>query len=302
MKKPFSLFYSYSHADEKHREHLVRHLAALRRTGVISEWHDRKIIPGQDWKREIDAALENASVVLLLISADFMDSEYCYGIEMNRALERHSAGEAVVVPIIVRAVDFEGTPFANIQALPKNATPVTLWRDVDEAWTDVAKGIRALCNHLAAQTDRLAQAATPSLAAADVGEQPAVVKERLAAARMRTELSETIGKAERVRAMLSDEQWCVARAVAALAHVPDHRWVTLGDVLHEVGGSEDRYRETLLSMRQIGVLDIDDSESVELSLAGKASVLYHLREHIEKELVSSGGEPDGAMELFDRLV
>ena len=146
---PIDLFCSYSHKDEPLREELDTHLALLRRRGVLNPWHDRRIEPSDEWKQSIDSHLEAADIVLLLISPDFMASDYCYDIEMTRAIARHQSGAARVVPVIARSVDLEGAPFATIQALPKDAKPVTSWSNRDEAWTDVAKGIRKLAEALA---------------------------------------------------------------------------------------------------------------------------------------------------------
>jgi hypothetical protein len=104
---------------------LETHLALLRHEGVIASWHDRKIVAGQEWKGQIDRHLDEADIILLLVSADFLASDYCYEIEMQRALARHQAGEACVIPVIIRAVDWNSAPFANLQALPKDAKPVS---------------------------------------------------------------------------------------------------------------------------------------------------------------------------------
>lgn len=102
------------------------------------------ILPGSDWRAEIDSNLQSADIVLLLVSPDFIASDYCYDVEMATALRRHNLEQCIVIPIILRSVDFAPAPFASLQALPKNARPITLWADRDEAFLDVAKGIRAL--------------------------------------------------------------------------------------------------------------------------------------------------------------
>ena len=146
--EPVDLFYSYSHKDEPLRDELDAHLALLRKRGVLRTWHDRKIGGGDPWAASIDANLESADIILLLVSADFIKSDYCYDIEMRRGLERHEAGEARMVPVIVRACDIEGAPFAKLQALPKDAKPVTSWPNRDESWTSAAKGIRKVTQNL----------------------------------------------------------------------------------------------------------------------------------------------------------
>ncbi|MSP38112.1 MAG: TIR domain-containing protein [Deltaproteobacteria bacterium] len=139
---PITIFYSYSHKDEVLKEQLDTHLALLQRKGLVKTWHDRRIVAGQDWDATIDSHLDEADIILLLVSADFMASEYCYGKELARAMERQERNEIKVVPIIVRAVDWSDAPFARLQALPKDAVPVMSWKNHDEAWLDVEKGIK----------------------------------------------------------------------------------------------------------------------------------------------------------------
>lgn len=149
MTTPVEVFFSYSHADEALRKQLETHLSLLQRQGVIRAWHDRGIAAGQEWKAEIDQHLEQARVILLLVSADFLASNYCYDVEMTRALERHEAREAVVIPIILRKCDWSTAPFARLPSLPEDAKAVTSWPDRDDAWTSVALGIRAAIASLA---------------------------------------------------------------------------------------------------------------------------------------------------------
>jgi CheY-like chemotaxis protein len=145
---PVSLFYSYAHEDEPLRDELQGHLKILERRGLLAPWHDRKIVPGQDWAREIDANLRSAELVLLLVSKDFIESDYIMGTELKVAMERHAAHACVVVPIMVRSVNVEpedaaDMPFLSLQGLPADLKPVTSWNNRDEAWTNVAKGLRA---------------------------------------------------------------------------------------------------------------------------------------------------------------
>jgi hypothetical protein len=115
----------------------------LQRQGLIGVWHDSDISPGTEWEQEISKHLNEAQIILLLISPDFMNSDYCYGIEMKRALERHERGEARVIPVILRPVYWRGAPFGKLQALPADGKPVTSssWHYIDEAFFDVAEGI-----------------------------------------------------------------------------------------------------------------------------------------------------------------
>ncbi len=145
---PVTLFYSYAHEDEGLRDELQGHLKILERRGLLAPWHDRKIVPGQDWSQQIDKNLRAAELVLLLVSKDFIESDYIMGTELGAAMQRHVARQTVVVPIVVRAVnldpeDAEDLPFLKLQGLPTDLRPVTSWSNRDEAWTDVAKGLRA---------------------------------------------------------------------------------------------------------------------------------------------------------------
>lgn len=156
--QPIKLFYSYAHRDERLRKRLETHLSALRQQGVITEWHDRKIVAGTDWKQSIDTHLMTATVILLLISPDFLASDYCYGVEMQRALARHTAGEASVIPVILRPVDWQGTPFAHLQCAPTDAKPVTKWANRDEAFRDVATSIWTAIEQLRLHSTSLSHA------------------------------------------------------------------------------------------------------------------------------------------------
>ncbi len=141
---PLSVFISYAHEDEPLRRQLETHLSLLRRQGLIANWHDRQILPGTEWAKEIDAHLESAQLVLLLISPDFLASDYCYEIEMRRALERHDRGEASVIPIILRPVDWQNAPFSHTQCLPRDGRPITTWENQDEAWLSIAQELRKI--------------------------------------------------------------------------------------------------------------------------------------------------------------
>src|SRR5437879_5129309 len=132
--KALKLFYSYAHKDERWRKKIETHLIMLQRQGYIVSWHDRNITAGATWANEIDTHLTTADIILLLISPDFLASKYCYSVEMISAMERHYAGEARVIPIILRPTHWKGAPFEQLQALPSNAQPVRRWQDRDEAF------------------------------------------------------------------------------------------------------------------------------------------------------------------------
>src|SRR5205809_1037849 len=153
MQKTKEIFFCYAREDEALRQGLERQLKVLHRQGVIGLWHIRNISAGTEWEREIDRHLNTAHVILLLISSDFMASNYCYGVEMTRAMERHERGETCVIPVILRPVYWQRAPFGKLQALPTDAEPVTgsRWHSQDEAFFDVAEGIRIAVEKLIAK-------------------------------------------------------------------------------------------------------------------------------------------------------
>jgi anti-anti-sigma regulatory factor len=145
---PISLFVSYSKSDRKYLDDLKEQLSTLERDRTITIWEYRMIEAGQEWEGEIDRNLATADIVLLLVSASFLASDYCYNVEMKKALERHESGKAVVIPVILRPVNWAKAPFAKLQALPTAARPVTSWEDRDEAFKDVADGVGQVAQRL----------------------------------------------------------------------------------------------------------------------------------------------------------
>lgn len=147
-RRALKLFYSYAHEDEPLRDKLETALALLRRQNYIAGWHDRRITAGAEWAGQIDAHLAEADIVLLLISPDFMASDYCYEIEVKTALQRHNMGVARVVPIVLRPTDWQTSDLARLQCLPDNAQPITMWSNQDAAFENVAQGIRKIVGEL----------------------------------------------------------------------------------------------------------------------------------------------------------
>jgi len=146
---PLEIFFCYASRDQRLRNQLETHLSNLKRQNLIAGWHDRKIAPGMEWKGQLDEHLESARIILLLVSADFLASDYCFEVEMRRALERHNAGDARVIPIILRPCDWLTAPFGKLQALPTDLKPITKWSNRDNAFQDVAAGIRKVVEELA---------------------------------------------------------------------------------------------------------------------------------------------------------
>lgn len=137
----------YASEDEPYLKQLETHLSTLKRQGLISLWHDQQILPGANRTKTIETHLEKASTILLLISADFLASDYCYSVEMQRALERHAANDARVIPVIIRPCDWKGLPFASLQVLPLGANPISVWADAEAVTGRSGDGlVSALCN------------------------------------------------------------------------------------------------------------------------------------------------------------
>lgn len=160
---PVEVFCSYSGEDEPLFQKLEAHLSVLKRQGLISFWHNRQLNPGTDRTQDIDNNLNRAAVILLLISSDFLASDYCSSIEMERALERHRANEARVIPILIRSLDWKDAPFADLQMLPTGTKPITAWSNQDEAFSDVVAGIRRTIKDLSHLRANIPSALQPSV-------------------------------------------------------------------------------------------------------------------------------------------
>lgn len=142
------IFFCYAPEDKKMLVQLQKHLKPLQQHGHIETWCDQDISAGSEWEPAIAKHLHEAQIILLLISADFINSEYCYNKEMKWALEQHQQGRARVIPIILRDVLWRYGPFSNLQALPSEAKPVYRWAHRDEAYTDVTEGIARVIEEL----------------------------------------------------------------------------------------------------------------------------------------------------------
>jgi len=177
MSTPLSLFISYAHEDEAALQKLGKHLSSLQRERLITGWYDRQIAAGADWEREIKDNLLKADIILLLISADFTGSEYCVSIEAALAVDRWKSNQARLIPVILRAVDWKTLPLGNgtsvmslglLNALPKDGLPVRKWADEDEAFENIATGLRLVINEIYERRERAAlDVAADPVAAAD---------------------------------------------------------------------------------------------------------------------------------------
>jgi nucleoside phosphorylase len=156
MKSPVEVYYSYAptERDEELRLELEHHLKILEHAGLIAGWHRGEIRAGSVHAQERSAHLEQAQLILLLISPDFLASQEAYGIEMRHALARQARGEAHVIPILLRPVLYEGAPFAHLEMLPSNGKPITSWAHRDEAFENVARGINLVLGRLSEDQTR----------------------------------------------------------------------------------------------------------------------------------------------------
>jgi hypothetical protein len=192
------VFVSYAHRDEELKNELLKHLSGLRRRNVISGWHDGEIGAGEEWERQISEHLNKADIILLLISSDFLASDFCYDVELKRAMERHEAGAARVIPVILRDVDWTGVPFSKLKALPKDGKPVTSksWSSVDEALRNATEGIRK-------EVEKLLES------------QISYLFDKLAVAESSRNWPVAITLGERILALLPDHKEARARTAAA---------------------------------------------------------------------------------------
>ena len=149
-----TVLFSYSHIDEALRDQIETQLSLLKRQGVVEAWHDRRIGAGEDFADAIDRHVESDDIILLLVSPDFLASDYCYDREMTRAMERQERGQAIVIPVILRACDWHGAPFGRLNATPPDGKPITQYADRDQAMLEVTKAVRAAAARLAAKSSK----------------------------------------------------------------------------------------------------------------------------------------------------
>jgi O-acetyl-ADP-ribose deacetylase (regulator of RNase III) len=141
-QKAASVFVSYARQDEELRSRLHDHLGGLRYGGYIKDWSDGQIIPGQEWAPEIIRRLDEADIILLLVTASFLGSDFIGKVELARALERHRSGQAIVIPVILRPADWQSAGLDGLQGLPTDGKAVSSWPDHDAAYLDIAHGLR----------------------------------------------------------------------------------------------------------------------------------------------------------------
>jgi hypothetical protein len=175
---PLKVFISYSHRDQQWFEKLRRHLKLMQNQQILNLWHDQCLQPGDDWANKIDQKLHDADLVLLLISENFMDSDYAFGKEMEAAMRQQRQGRTRVVPILLRAYDWQTAPFGRCQAIPGSEEPIdrlgsgggdAALAAVARELRDLATGILDARTHARPSTAPSPSPATASSAAATPG-------------------------------------------------------------------------------------------------------------------------------------
>lgn len=152
MPSAVNIFISYSRDDRTFLDAFEQHLSPLKRQGLVNVWVDRSsLAPGSLWQDELEKALEAADIIVLLISAAFLASPYCYDQELSRALDRQKLGDVLLLPVLIRPVSWNGEPISRLQALPEHGRPVSLWSNPDEAWVSVVQKVREAAEALRPQ-------------------------------------------------------------------------------------------------------------------------------------------------------
>jgi len=136
------VFVSYSHLDTRFLGELNVQLTILKNKGYLQWWTDQSLVAGDEWEQAILDQLEESDIILLLVSAYFLASKFCWGVELRNSIGRHEAGKARVVPIFVRHCTSEETPLETLHGVPRKDRPVASWKDRHKAWTEVANGIQ----------------------------------------------------------------------------------------------------------------------------------------------------------------
>ncbi|MES2356057.1 MAG: toll/interleukin-1 receptor domain-containing protein [Pseudomonadota bacterium] len=157
-----TLVFSYSHVDENLRNELEKHLAPLKRQKLIETWHDRRIVAGEEFEGKIDQSFEKADIILLLVSPDFIDSDYCYNIEMQRSMERHNRDEVKVIPVILHPCDWHDLPFGKLLAATKDGKPITQYPTLHAGFYEAALAIKAVLKSLPGNASSIPAASAQS--------------------------------------------------------------------------------------------------------------------------------------------
>lgn len=259
---PVKIFFCYAHEDETLLNKLKSHLSPLKRNGLIDEWYDRDISAGSEWQQEIEEHLNTAQIILLLVSPDFINSDYCYGIEMKRAIERHEHGEARAIPVIFRPTLWRETALGKLQALPKDARPVTDWPNFDDALHSIAEDIFDIVTKL-----RKAQEEQVRIAE-DAERTRRVEEERL---RRVGEERARIAEEERIRKAREEEQ--VNAGQRPPSQLPSQ--TPIFQLIRETAFSDANWAyQITLDGKKIGKIEIGESRTFEVE-SGSHTIFVH---------------------------
>ena len=179
------VFFSYSHNDETDRNELEKHLAVLKRQGLIDTWYDRRILAGASLNQEIDQNLLESNLVLLLVSPDFLESDYCYSNEMQKALEMRSHSIAWVIPIILEHCDWKNTPLKNLLACPQDGKPVSDYPNPNKAYNEIVQDIRGVIDEISEKLPKTKKAASKESSITPVSKSKPVVVDNIRSSNLR---------------------------------------------------------------------------------------------------------------------
>jgi hypothetical protein len=149
------LFLSYAHEDRDIVAELRKHLAPLQHEQIVTDWYDLELMPGDDWDREILSQLASSDLVIVMISADFLASNYAYGRELRLALNLHDQERVHLLPVIGRNCKWQNLPFARLQVLPEGAVAINSWQSRDDAFVSVVLGVERVAREILSSGDSL---------------------------------------------------------------------------------------------------------------------------------------------------
>lgn len=278
--KSLDMFIAYSREDEQYRVLLEKHLVGLERQGLINPWHDGKIEAGKEWEAEIEVRLSQADIILLLISVDFLSSDYCYHIEMEKALKRHTDGEAEVIPIIVRPCHWEDSPFSKLQVLPNKGKAISTWGlDVDSPLKDIAKNLNELIKKIKKEKELYHQKL--SFEIKELEKKKSFLQEEVTQMTLSKQTQiEIISSILEVKTSLEGDYLDVLKSsikdkIAAIKTISDNFENTVSDWVAQLKNSMDIIKEEDGKIKNIEKARQEYLKNLQLSLDG-------LQTHIEK--------------------
>ncbi len=145
-----NIFIAYSREDAEILKKLRTNLKVLERTQNVNVWYDGEIEAGSDWEKSIKTHLYTADIILLLVTENFIASDYCYDVEMKEALSLHDQDKVRSIPIIAKECLWQDTPFARLQALPEDGKALTSsdWSNPNRPYLNVVEELRSICQDI----------------------------------------------------------------------------------------------------------------------------------------------------------